>query len=319
MLDRLARILGYFSIALGLVQLVAPRRLLALVGIPPSGTRVLLIRAVGARELAVGAPLSATGSASLVAARVVGDVVDLLLMVLALRARDTARGPLRAATAAVAAISAVDAAVSVAGLARSASEPQVVRKAVTIARPPDEVYAYWRALENLPRFMAHLESVRETGPRQSHWVAKAPAGTVAWDAELEAEEPGALLAWRSLPGADVDSAGRVSFIPRDAGTSTEVLVEMTYRPPAGGIGAAVAKLFGDDPSQQVPDDLRRLKQILETGEVTRSEATAAGERLRQHPAQPRADGPAVAAFSVGGDTASAVSAPAPAIVEEVPA
>ncbi len=142
-----------------------------------------------------------------------------------------------------------------------------VEQAVFISRPREEIYAFWRNFENLPRFMDHLESVRVLDEGRSSWVAKGPAGSrVAWDAEIHNEIPGELIAWRSLPGSDVDHAGSVHFSPAGQDV-TEVRVILRYDPPAGRLGATVARLFGEEPSQQVSEDLRRLKQVLEAGEV----------------------------------------------------
>jgi uncharacterized membrane protein len=144
-----------------------------------------------------------------------------------------------------------------------------VDRAITIDKAPEEVYAFWRNLENLPRFMDHLESVRVIDDRRSHWVAKAPVGTtVEWDAEIINEIPNELIAWRSLEGADVDNAGSVRFEPAANGRGTEVKVSLQYNPPAGSLGAAVARLFGEEPSKQIEDDLRRFKELMETGNVT---------------------------------------------------
>jgi uncharacterized membrane protein len=121
----------------------------------------------------------------------------------------------------------------------------------------------WRNFENLPRFMDHLESVTVIDENQSHWVAKAPAGTrVEWNAAIHNEIEDELIAWRSLPGADVNNAGSVHFTPAGEGR-TEVRVVLSYEPPAGKMGAAIAKLLGEEPSQQVEDDLRRFKQVME--------------------------------------------------------
>ncbi|MBD0370859.1 MAG: DUF2892 domain-containing protein [Pyrinomonadaceae bacterium] len=137
-------------------------------------------------------------------------------------------------------------------------------------RTPQELYSYWRSLENLPRFMNHLEAVTTSGNR-SHWVAKAPAGTtVEWDAEIYNEKPGELIAWRSLEGSQVDNAGSVHFNAAPGGGGTEVRVVLKYDPPAGVVGATVAKIFGEEPSQQIRDDLRRFKQLMETGASGRS-------------------------------------------------
>lgn len=133
-------------------------------------------------------------------------------------------------------------------------------------RTPQELYRFWRNFENLPRFMDHLESVTMAGATRSHWVAKAPAGTsVEWEAEVYNEKEGELIAWRSLKGSDVDNAGSVHFTPAPGGNGTEVRVVLKYDPPGGVIGAAVAKLFGEEPAQQIREDLRRFKQLMETG------------------------------------------------------
>jgi uncharacterized membrane protein len=148
-----------------------------------------------------------------------------------------------------------------------ASKGIKVEKSVTINRSPEELYRFWRKLENLPRFMNHLESVTAIGPGRSHWVARAPAGkTVEWDAEIYNEKDNELIAWRSLEGADVDNAGSVRFEPADGGRATLVKVTLKYDPPGGVIGSIVAKLFGEEPSQQIEEDLNRLKDVMETGE-----------------------------------------------------
>lgn len=138
-----------------------------------------------------------------------------------------------------------------------------VERSVVVSRPVTEVYQFWRNFENLPRFMDHLESVTVIDENRSHWVAKAPAGTrVEWDATIHNELENELIAWRSLPGADVNNAGSVHFTAAGEGR-TEVRVVLSYDPPAGKLGAAVAKLLGEEPSQQVEDDLRRFKQVME--------------------------------------------------------
>jgi uncharacterized membrane protein len=141
-----------------------------------------------------------------------------------------------------------------------------VDERIVLNRARSEVYRFWRNLENLPRFMDHLESVTVLDEERSHWVAKGPAGTrVEWDAVVHHEIPNELIAWRSLEGSDVDNAGSVHFSPTETG-DTEVRVVLRYDPPAGKAGAAVAWLFGEEPSQQVAEDLRRLKQVVESAE-----------------------------------------------------
>jgi uncharacterized membrane protein len=143
-----------------------------------------------------------------------------------------------------------------------------VEEVVTINAPPEQLFGYWRNLSQLPAFMSHLVSVQQLDYRRSHWIAKAPAGrTVQWDAEIINEIPGELLGWRTLEGADVVSAGSVRFKRATGGRGTEVRVRLQYEPPAGKVGATVAWLLGHEPSQTIREDLRRFKQLMETGEV----------------------------------------------------
>jgi uncharacterized membrane protein len=145
-----------------------------------------------------------------------------------------------------------------------------VERAVTVNRPKAELYQMWRDFENLPRFMVHLESVKvdESDPTRSHWVAKAPMGqTIEWDSEVIEDREDELLVWKSLPGSSVESMGRVEFADAPGGRGTIVHVSMRYNPPAGSLGAAFARLFGEDPDMQINEDLRHFKQIMETGEV----------------------------------------------------
>jgi uncharacterized membrane protein len=150
-----------------------------------------------------------------------------------------------------------------------------VRESIRLELPLPEVYRFWRRLENLPRFMAHLDRVTESSDRTSHWVAAGPAGlAVEWDAEIINEIDDTLIAWRSLPGSDVVSAGSVKFNAVRAGRSTEVSLDLQYVPPAGKAGALIASLFGREPSQTIREDLRQFKQLLEAGEMPRATATA---------------------------------------------
>ncbi|MBI4788474.1 MAG: SRPBCC family protein [Chloroflexi bacterium] len=141
-----------------------------------------------------------------------------------------------------------------------------IERSVRIDRSPEELYQFWRDFENLPRFMDHVESVHTLGDGRSHWVAKAPAGLkVEWDAEIINDIPNELIAWRSVENADVPNAGSVHFDRASDGHGTKVSVILKYDPPAGPIGAAIAKLFGEAPSQTVRADLYRLKQLMEIG------------------------------------------------------
>jgi uncharacterized membrane protein len=156
-----------------------------------------------------------------------------------------------------------------------------VQRSVTIDRPAREIYDYWRRFETLPRFMQHLVSVREISPGRTRWVARAPFGrTVVWEAEITAEQPGELLAWRSLPGPQITNAGTVRFteLRRDRGTVVEMTLE--YVPPAGPLGAAVAQLAGEEPHKQVADALLHPKELLEAGEIATTAGQPTGNRCR---------------------------------------
>jgi uncharacterized membrane protein len=142
-----------------------------------------------------------------------------------------------------------------------------VLESVTINHSIEELYRFWRNLENLPQFMRHLESVEKITDTISHWRAKGPAGlSVEWDAEIYNEVPNKLIAWRSLEGSDVVSAGSVNFDRAGDGQATRVTVHLQYSPPMGKVGAAVARLFGADAETEIRQDLQRFKQMVETGQ-----------------------------------------------------
>jgi uncharacterized membrane protein len=146
-----------------------------------------------------------------------------------------------------------------------------VRETIVISRPRPHVYAYWRSLGQLPQFMDHLVSVSGDPDGVTHWTAKAPLGTVEWDAKIVEDVPNEMISWRSLDDADVRNSGAVLFSDQDGGTLVHIAI--SYDPPAGALGALVAKLFGEAPDQQIRDDLQRLKHILENG-VPSDEPTA---------------------------------------------
>jgi len=150
-----------------------------------------------------------------------------------------------------------------------------VRESVRLECPVDEVYRFWSRLENLPTFMANLIGVTDLGGGRSHWIARGPGGLrIEWDAEIINEIQNKVLAWRSLPGGDVVSAGSVTFQPaRGDDRGTQLTVTMQYEPPAGSFGAVVASAFGREPAQAIREDLRRLKQLLEAGEIAKAAGT----------------------------------------------
>ena len=293
-LGGLTRTLGWAGLGLGVAQLAAPRRVARAVGVDDAATSTAVIRAVGARELVHAAGLlRGNRHRAWATTRVLGDAMDLAVLTSALRARaGERRRRATVATAAVAGITAFDVYAALrASRTRGDAGTRTVHASITVNLPVEQVYAFWRDLANFPSFMDHVESVETTGRRTSRWTAKAPAGrTVTWDAEITEDRPDHVLAWRSLPGTVVPNAGRVRFVPAPGGRGTELHVELEYDIPGGRAGALVARMFGEEPAQQVRDDLRRCKQVLETGEVVLSEGSPDGVRARrllaQRPARP---------------------------------
>ncbi|WP_205752287.1 SRPBCC family protein [Cryptosporangium phraense] len=288
------------SLGLGVAQLVAPNAVRRISGVDDSPTSRAVVPLVGARELVHAAGLLTSRRKGAWAwTRVMGDAMDLTALGVAISHRaGQRRRRLLGVTGAIVGITAVDLLTAVQATRSTATSgrggPMELTATTTVRIPAPEVYTFWRDLQNLPTFMAHLEEVRTTGDRTSHWTAGAPFGqNVEWDAEIVDEAAGERIAWRSTGDADVPNAGTVRFVPAPDGVSTEVHVVLTYDIPGGPVGKAVAKYFGEEPHQQLDDDLRRLKQVLETGEVVRSDGAPWGKRARkefpQRPAQPLSD------------------------------
>ncbi len=282
---RLAKGLGWFSLALGTTELLAPKFIARISGIPER--RAGTIRLFGLCEIASGISIFAQkNTAGALWSRVAGDALNLTSLGVACTAPDAKRGRITLATANVLAVTALDV---IAAKQLSGGKTGVHANASCIVnRNPDEVYSFWRDFGNLPRFMEHLVSVDDLSEGRSHWVAKGPAGmTVEWDAMIVADDPGRVITWRSLENSDVDNAGAVRFEPAPGGRGTIIKVNIQYNPPAGVVGATVAKLFGEEPNQQLDDDMRRFKQVMEVGEVVVSDATINGTGyFDQRPAQP---------------------------------
>ena len=276
--ERWANGLGWFSIALGLAEVAAPRGIARLIGVRPDHST--LIRAMGLRELASGVGiLTQRTPATALWSRVGGDAMDLACLGAALFSPQAERARVLTAGAAVAGVTVLDV-LCAQQLSRGAeTRGGVMPITVTLAinRSASDLYGFWRDFANLPRFMRHLESVRVSGDRRSHWVAKGPAGTtVEWDAEITEDRPNEVIAWRTGETSDVDHSGSIRFSPAPQGRGTYVTVQMQYRPPGGALGAAFAALFGEDPSQTVKADLRRFKQLMETGEIITTAGQPAG-------------------------------------------
>src|SRR5690349_12908058 len=283
---KLARGLGWFSIGLGLTELLAPKAIAKICGV--SNAHTGLIRVYGLREIAAGVMIfSQKNPAAGMWSRVAGDALDLATLGKAFASPSASKGRVAFATANVAVVTALDL-IAAKQLSTNGSQGVHAKASCVVNRTPEEVYGFWRDFENLPRFMKHLESVEDRGDGRSRWVAKGPAGSnVEWEATIIADVPGEVITWRSLEGSDVDNAGAVRFERAAGGRGTIVKVNIEYNPIGGVIGAAVAKLFGEEPEQQMDDDLRRFKQVLEVGEVVVSDATLLGTGyMEQRPGQP---------------------------------
>jgi uncharacterized membrane protein len=295
--------LGWFSIGLGLAEVAAPDSVARLIGVRNSSNARRTLQSFGMREIANGlALLQSSQDSTWLWTRVGGDAIDAATLWRALDDPNNDRNKVLTAIGAVAGIATLDA-VCAAGLSqRSSHEPSTrarrqaqaneaphgirVRKSFTINRQPDVVYGFWRKLENLPRFMRHLESVEVIDAGRSRWRAKAPAGmTVEWQAEITDDRPNEHISWRSVEGSTVPNRGTVRFAAAPGARGTEVHVDLEYSVPGGRVSSTIARLFGREPGQQIEDDLRRLKQLLETGEIARSSGSA---QLWQ-PAQPAPD------------------------------
>lgn len=288
---KLADMLGWFSLGLGLTAVANPRGVTRFLGVPDDDAHREVVMAVGLREIASGLGLLTSPNPSgWLWARAAGDIMDLSLLSAALTANNAQRGRVALATAAVAGITAVDFMASqqagrqngisqltnnnedISAIEGKREGMKTIQQSIVIDRPAQELYTFWRNFENLPQIMKHVESVQvREGGRLSHWQVSAPVGTsVAWDAELVEDQPGQRIAWRSLENADIKNAGTVQFTPTTAGHGTTVQVTLEYAPPAGELGVAVAKLFGEEPEIQAEEDLQRFKQIMENGGVVRS-------------------------------------------------
>ncbi|MEH1812398.1 MAG: SRPBCC family protein [Nostoc sp.] len=157
------------------------------------------------------------------------------------------------------------------------NQPIKVEKTVTINKSAEELYRFWHDFENLPTFMKHLKSVKVYDEKRSHWIANAPLdNTVEWDAEILEDRENEFISWASVEGADIDNSGFVRFKKAPGDRGTEVKVVLEYNPPGGALAATVAKLFGEEPEQQIGDELRRFKMLMEAGEIATTEGQPSG-------------------------------------------
>lgn len=282
--ESLERGLGWFSIGLGAAAVAAPRLICWL-----SGSRSpVIMRLVGARELAAGIGiLTQSNREPWLWSRVAGDTFDLAALSVAL-ARRGRRGRAAVALAAVAGVTALDvlAAARRTGTRAGQIVPGVsgrtdiyLERSIAVSKSPEECYRFWRSFENLPRFMHSLESVRQLDERRSRWVAKGPmASRLEWTSEITADRPGEELAWRTLDDSGAANAGSVRFEAAPAGRGTIVRVSLHYSPLGGALGAGLVKLLGHDPQSRIREDLRRFKQVMETGEIPTTHGQPTGRR-----------------------------------------
>jgi uncharacterized membrane protein len=291
--EQLARGLGWFSIGLGLAELAAPGSIARLTGMNDRANSTTL-QAFGARQFANGiAILAQPDSSKWLWSRVGGDALDLSYLASALGEEGADRGRISRSIAALIGVTALDV-LAAAQLTRSSGTNATARrssrrvrveKVITVNRPIPEVYQFWRSFENLPQFMRHLHSVESLGGGRSRWRAKAPAGfVVEWEAEILQDREYEWIAWRSVEGSEVENSGSVRFKAAPGARGTELRVQLQYSPPAGAFGRTIARLFGEAPEQQIEEDLKRFKQLMEAGEI----AVSDGPGLWR-PAQPSAE------------------------------
>lgn len=274
--NKVARFLGWFSIGLGAAELLTPGVVARL-----SGTRnhSTLIRSYGLRELAAGIGiLTMRRPAGWLWARVAGDAVDLASLGSALGSRRNNRALTAVALGSVAGITALD--VMCAQKMSSGGFPGGhIEASLIVNKSPEECYTFWRNFENLPRFMEYLDSVRTTGDRRSHWVARQTGGArFEWDAEVTDDRPGQRIAWRSLEGGDVSHSGSIDFEPAPQGRGTILRVQMDLEGMGRLLASDLGRLTGKHPEQMIYKDLRRFKAVIETGEALTTEGQPAGRR-----------------------------------------
>jgi uncharacterized membrane protein len=292
---RTATGLGWFSIGLGVAELVAPHAVARMAGIPD---RPWLTRLCGLREIASGLGIlnRPAQRSTFLWSRVAGDAMDLALLGSALASpRNPRRDQTLLATAAVAGVTLLDVMTareysrSEGGYAAS-SHVVPLETSLAVNRSPEECYRFWRDFSNLPRFMTNIESVQATDDKHSHWVGKLPVGgTTEWDSELTSDIPNSLIAWRSI-GTKFAHVGTVRFEPEMRGRGTIVRLRMQYEPPGGTLGTMAMKMVAGFKKGAARENLRRFKQLLETGEIPTTEGQSSGRRnILTRPFRPRTD------------------------------
>lgn len=273
--------LGWLSIGLGVAALLAPRPVAKVTGLQGRET---LLRWVGARELASGVGLlTQQQKRPWLWSRVLGDVMDLALIAGAVRPANPGRYRALATAAVVSSIAAADVAAS---LRSQRSQTRALTRtdayleaSVIVNKTPEECYAFWQDLRNLPKFTRSLESVAVIDDSRSHWVLKGPLGSRwEWDSRKTVDRPGECIAWKSMEGAELQQVALVSFDSASGGRGTRVQLSLHYQPRAGSVGESIAKVFGADPRSEARRDLARFKQLIETGEISTTRGQPSGRR-----------------------------------------
>jgi uncharacterized membrane protein len=298
--DPVTQFLGWFSIALGAAEIFAPGAVARAIGVDEDENRGLL-RVYGIRELAAGIAITSRPKPTYwMWNRVLGDAIDLASLGKAMQNPDNNKAKLTAATVAVLGVTALDIICS-ARLTRIGAEyaghdegsftlPEsndgqaVVGAVVTVNKPVEEVYSFWKNPQNFPRFMNAIDSVKPVSERLYHWKIEAPAGlSVEWDAEIVTDKPNEQISWRSADGGEVENTGTVRFRRAAGDRGTEVELEADFKPKGGPLGARATKILSTIPKMHLAMDLRRFKQLMEVGEVVKSDASAVPG---PHPARP---------------------------------
>lgn len=280
---------AWLSLGIGAASLLGSAGATRLIGARPTTANRLAFAAIGVCDIAYGLSLLSGGPPTRWAwLRVAADVANLSVLGTRFapqKLNGPAFGGLLAAGAGLTLIDTLAAAGTSNGQGEHTQHNVYVNATTTIRRSPEEVYRFWRDLSNLPRFMTHVESVTEA---QGHttWKARASFGpAVTWDAQITSDRPGEEIRWRSTDHSLLANHGGVYFRPAPGGRGTEVHVHLGFEPPLGAVGEGIARLFQALPREQVTADLRRLKQLLEVGEIVRSDASV---HKGMHPAQPAA-------------------------------
>lgn len=278
--ESINRSLGWFSVALGVTQLLAPRALGRAIGV---GDRTTAMRLCGVREIASGLGLlSGRAPATFAIARLAGDAMDLALLGAGLASPQANRNRIAAAATAVAGVAALDLYASKLDLEASlAAAPQdaAITVSLVINSSPQQLYEFWRKLDNLPRFMKHLESVEVVDERVSRWVATGPGGVRAqWESEITEDRQDEFISWRTREGSTVHHSGSVRFEAAPGGRGTVVRVELLHGTSGGRLASQAAKMLGGPPEAAIREDLRRLKQLIETGEIASTRGQPSGAR-----------------------------------------